>query len=295
MMLSSRITCPVCGANKKRTIFSIKYGVEEISSYLKVYYNNRIDVSQFSEEFYEISNCLVCDFLWQKNVVSDNCLGELYSKWISASDSAAKKKRMSISMYQRYSREVESISKLLKIKYPCDIKVMDFGMGWGIWSSLAKSYGYDVCGYEVADDKIALAKSNNINVINNLDELADDSLDFINVEQVLEHINSPLELLGVLVSKMKKGGIIHVSVPNGRKIKKQLIKNGWNSKMNAVHPLEHINCFTNNTLCKLAFQKNLKKIKRPLSLAPISNVGSFLYAVLFFFRQFYSTSLYFQK
>ena len=219
--------------------------------------------------------------------------GELYSDWISSEQSLNKKKHADSSLYSAYAREVENISFLVN-KKPFEINVLDFGMGWGYWCLMAKAFGYNVSGLELSKERIEFAGKNGINVIEYSD-ISTDKFDFINAEQVFEHIPEPLRTLKLLARSLKNGGIIKISVPNGKGIEKELANPEWKASKNAVHPLEHINCFTHKTLLKLAHLANLE-VEQPFRLRYRYDFKSWVQGILWkYYMNVFGTSLYFKR
>ena len=45
---------------------------------------------------------------------------------------------------------------------PCNLKLLDFGMGRGTWCQVAKSLGCDIYGFEIAKSEIRYAESHGI-------------------------------------------------------------------------------------------------------------------------------------
>ena len=76
--------------------------------------------------------------------------------------------------------------------------------------------------------------------------------DIIRLEQVLEHIDYLEETLSLIKKFLKKGGIITIGVPDG---KYEIKNNIFKIEKGPIQPLEHLNCFNNNSL-KLLFKKN---------------------------------------
>jgi len=52
--------------------------------------------------------------------------------------------------------------------------------------------------------------------------LPDADFDFINVDQVFEHLPYPRATLANLTTKLRAGGVVRISVPNGRRVLKKL-------------------------------------------------------------------------
>lgn len=144
-------------------------------------------------------------------------------------------------------------------------------MGWGKWCYMAKAFGCDSYGTELSKSKIEYAKKNGIKVIT-WDEIPKHRFDFINTEQVFEHIPNPLETLCYLKRAIKPNGLIKISVPNCKNIKKKLKINDWmapkssKNSLNPVSPLEHINCFNQSSIIKMANIAGFERIKLPLIL-----------------------------
>ncbi len=95
-----------------------------------------------------------------------------------------------------------------------ELKFLDFGMDWGRWCLMSKAFGCDVYGTELSESRIKYGQSIGINVID-WDEISNFEFDFINTEQVFEHITSPLEILKYLSHSLKQHGLIKISVPDG--------------------------------------------------------------------------------
>ena len=161
-------------------------------------------------------------------------------------------------------------------KDPSSLSILDFGMGWGAWALMAKAFGCDSFGSELSAERIQHARSNGIKVIS-WDEIPQNRFDFINTEQVFEHIPEPLETLRHLGSGLKTDGILKISVPFADDIERRLSLMDWKSSkgssnsLNPVAPLEHINFFRRQSLSKMAglagFEELLIPIKTQIQYA----------------------------
>lgn len=287
--------CELCGSDEKNILLSREFTHPSIAEFLYTYYEGRINKDDLTGGQYEIVKCSKCGFIWQAYILNNKLMEKLYSHWISPKQSLNKKQKTEISLPSANAREVENISFLLK-KKPFEINVLDFGMGWGYWCLMAKAFGYKVSGLELSQERIDFARKNGIDIIGYSDINAD-KFDFINAEQVFEHIPDPLGILKRLVCSLKKGGVIKISVPEGRKIECELSAPSWKASKNAIHPLEHINCFTRKTLLKLGELANLEK-KQSLIVSHGNDLKTYLKEILLnYYRDFWGrgTSLYFKK
>jgi len=256
-----RPVCEVCGSKENKIIFTRAFTDPSVWNFLERYYENRIPIDLFENVDYEIKKCPDCEFIWQSYILNNELLGELYENWISKEQSLDKSNSYSDVDESSLRRQMFVIKKLLNKK---DINVLDYGMGWGKWCMAAKNYGFNVFGYEISEERTSFAKNNGINVINDYKKIKDHKFDFINSEQVFEHINNPAETLNYLFTALNPGGYIRISVPNGRNIEKEFKNSNWTAGKNALHPLEHINCFNYQSLRKLGQLSGLKYIKQPI-------------------------------
>ena len=121
-------------------------------------------------------------------------------------------------------------------------------MGWGHYCIAANAVGFNTYGCELSEERIKYAKTKGVNIIKNTKEINDNFYDFINVEQVFEHLSNPVEILQELSRILKLGGILKISVPNSMHSIKNLRSGSWKPIKDSLEPLQHINSFTNQTL-----------------------------------------------
>ena len=97
--------------------------------------------------------------------------------------------------------------------------VADIGTGYGFFVKEALKKGIDIDGYEIGDQRRALAESVTGKTIynNNLlegDQKLERSYDLITLFQVLEHISEPKLFLKKIYENLNVGGKIIIEVPN---------------------------------------------------------------------------------
>ncbi len=299
-LFRSRLDCPICGTDDPLPLRKIEYAVSPVWDFVEVYYEGRVAQDALRGAFFEVVKCHNCSFVWQQHILNEQGMGRLYNDWISTDDSLAKKRETDVSLYAGYARQIEAIAYLLKRK-PADIKVLDFGMGWGYWVLMAQAYGFQAYGFEIAVDRLAYARQFGLQVTDDTADFEDIQFDFINSEQAFEHIPTPKESIEFLVSKLKRGGILRISVPNGNGIAKAVQRLNWKPAADAIHPLEHINCFTNKTLIHLAKLAGLELAEQPWLLGQgllgksygVSAKSWLTSLVGRYYRRYWGTTLYF--
>ncbi len=290
----SRSQCELCGNTHPTRLLSKPFTDPSVWGFIEQYYGRRVPIQALEGAAYEISQCPVCGFIWQRYILNDSGMQILYDEWILAENSLQKKRDGN--QEAGYMRQVALIKRFFPHKSAADIGVLDFGMGWGYWCMAAQRIGYQVTGIELADTRLAFARQQNITAVKNFDELGDRTFDFINAEQVFEHIPNPLNTLKLMVARLSHGGIVRIAVPDGRRIAKEVQEPEWKASKNAIHPLEHINCFTHTTLGYLGKSAGLSVAAEPV-IWSLAGGGKMVLRSLAAssYRRFSGTILYFQK
>jgi 2-polyprenyl-3-methyl-5-hydroxy-6-metoxy-1,4-benzoquinol methylase len=103
------------------------------------------------------------------------------------------------------------------------IKILDYGTGMSNFLYIAKKEGFDAYGYDI-DPKINRFHRRKRMKMIDLNKVKDKYFDAITLFHVFEHIDTPLEMLDILKSKLKNGGILYIDVPNGESLEIKLFK-----------------------------------------------------------------------
>lgn len=266
-----RNLCPCCKSKNHILIFKCGFLDSPIRDYLTSFYSTQgeIDFEYLKDEKFIINKCIDCGLIFQLNIPNNFLMKKLYSEWIDPEkDFNQRIMHFNLDYYARIIQEIMMIISYFR-KIPSQIKMLDYGMGWGKWCQIAKSFGCDVYGSELESTRIDFAKRHGIKMVEP-NVLPDYQFDFINTEQVFEHLPYPLETLEYLKNLLNAEGIIKISVPNTHGMKRKLKKMDWKApkgsynSINPIHPLEHINCFCDNSLVIMARKIGLRPVKIPL-------------------------------
>ncbi len=240
-----RIACPLCGGKDFRVLIERGFDAPDMQVFFKEFYVGR---AQVPKGRYALAEC-ICGGVWQKNILNDAGMEALYGRWIDPSESFKKKTAAHWDLYRKYAREVQFIEKLFPKKVPCEINVLDFGAGWGMWLQMARAHGLKGMGVEIAADRILYAQTLGIELVPTLEDLSHGILfDFINAEQVFEHVADPRSEITALIAKLRPGGVMHIAVPNGEPDIIRARKGLWRPVKGATQPLEHVNAYTAKSL-----------------------------------------------
>lgn len=238
-------------------LISVPFVDNRVWQFIESYYNKRVPKEIFEGINYTILKCKSCGMLYQEYILSEENMFLLYESWISAEESLNKKKYADSNLFARYSSEILRIFNFIN-KKPHEIRVLEYGMGWGYWLRLAQAFGLNVTGVELSKERVAFALERGLEVISDITLESSGSYDYIYSNQVFEHLEFPQTTLSKLSRLISKDGIINISVPVGNAIEKRLKGAGWRARKDALHALEHINCFNYSSLKKMAELSGLK-------------------------------------
>ena len=272
--------CPTCKSTNTIEIYSCSFLKSPIKEFLKSFYSpqGKVEFEYLKGANFILKECNNCGTIFQKEIPNDFLMNKLYEEWIDP-EKAFKShlEKVNLSNFSYYAQEVMMVIAFFN-RIPSQLKFFDYGMGWGKWCYMAKAFGCGSYGTELSKTRIEYAQSQGTKVIT-WEEIPNYRFDFINTEQVFEHIPEPLKTLRCLKKSLKHNGLIKISVPNGKDIRRRLRIGDWlapkgsKNSLNSVSPLEHINCFKQASIIRMAdiVELELVKMPMPLQLANTTN------------------------
>ncbi|MFH0811083.1 MAG: class I SAM-dependent methyltransferase [Pseudomonadota bacterium] len=273
----TRHSCPACRSNQHDTIYERGFLDPPIFDFLESFYAppSRIEYEHLRGGAFILDECLDCGTVYQREILNDVLMTRLYEQWINPRQSLAG--HNDLARFLSYAEEI-----LMLLMYfggePHDLSFFDFGMGWGKWCRMAQAFGCGTFGTDISETRLEYARSQGIRTIE-WDDIPHHRFDFINTEQVLEHVADPLALLLHLKQALNPEGLLKISVPDGAGIKRKLRRADWSApkgsphSLNAVSPLEHINCFHRGSLLRLAERAGLEAVSMPLGVQYAAAMG----------------------
>lgn len=91
--------------------------------------------------------------------------------------------------------------------------ILDFGAGIGTFPKRIIEHGHNVCCVEPDPEQASAIAESGLAVYSGLNQIDDDSLDYIYTLNVLEHIEDDHAVLGEIYRKLKSGGRLLIYVP----------------------------------------------------------------------------------
>lgn len=255
-----RKNCPACGSTKTSRIKQASFLERDFLFFFKRMYGSHHDFSFLSKGNYILESCNICSLVFQSEILNSDGMKHLYETLIDTDQSLLKNKNHESTYFRNIFEDILFISLFLtENTIPSQIRILDFGMGWGAWAKTARAFGFDIYGAELSKQRISHAEKNAIPIITNL-ESRNHSFRYINTEQVMEHIADLDHVMALIASNLSMGGYLRFSVPFSKKDIANVNSKGWKPAHDSLHPLEHINSFNRKSIIKLAGRFNLKPV-----------------------------------
>lgn len=244
--------CKIC-ASRGITILDLKFKDKTILNFFDLEYNKKTSnflKKKIGDKNFILKRCSYCEFIWQENVPKKSFLKQIYDHIIDPEESFKKSKKIKMSQKKIFENEITFIQNFHKKK---NLNILDFGAGWGTWLLEIRKQCPNIFAVELSSSRKRFLKSKEIKLVNfEKPGIYKNFFHFVRLEQVLEHIVNLDKIILDLKKILKKGGILSIGVPDG---KKEIKHNVISIKKGPVQPLEHLNCFSNKSL-KLFFKKN---------------------------------------
>ena len=267
----TRDSCPVCSSSDLKPLYECPYDQPPVRDYLVDFYGSSggVEFEYLRDARYTLAECRNCELIFQCEIPNDALMTKLYEQWIDPKSTLARNRRqLGLTYYAGWAQEVMQIIATFK-KAPSELDVFDFGMGWSQWALMAQAFGCNVFGTELSQARLDHASAHGITVIG-WDDIPGHRFDFINAEQVFEHLADPLSVLVHLKGGLKDNGLLKISVPTALDMDRRLKRMDWKAKkwtkksLNAVAPLEHINFYRRRSLATLGALAGMREVVAPL-------------------------------
>lgn len=128
--------------------------------------------------------------------------------------------------------------------------ILDVGAGAGLFLERARARGWEVEGVEPASFGVAFAEKHlNISLYHGVLEdapSANASFEAVVLQDVIEHVPTPRQLLKTAYRLLKTGGVVMITTPNYQSISRALYRSNWA----LISPGEHLSLFRPKTMQK---------------------------------------------
>jgi Methyltransferase domain len=170
--------------------------------------------------------------------------------------------------YSRHALQIQLLTE--KIRNFERVAILDFGCGYGGFLSMCSSYGFDAYGVDRSTAKLENNKFSR--VFSSIDEVRHKApFHALTLFEVLEHLDDPRELLIELRGLLAVGGVLVIETPDCTGVKGIVTRDEYLK----IHPLEHINAFTPNSLKVFVEGLGFSYVATPFSCVSDSETGTF--------------------
>jgi len=268
--------CPLCNSDNAREIVVLTQDMFTLN-------NESYDIRKIaslglpSDIRYPIVKCNSCSMEYTQYHLDDVTEAKVYSDIIMESKSKAK----ILSLGRRkgdYLRWLKILNILNKNpKDELNLKILDYGCGWGSLLQVASGPGVKTIGYDMTSWKSEWANSNGVNIVSSEEELIENGpYDVVISTAVLEHLHDPMSDAKKLAYLLKDDGValIDCDIFGGARLNnnaewKIVNKNIHNNKMikKEINPWEHHNYFT---------PKTFNQLMTTAGFSPVASKGEWL-------------------
>lgn len=235
--------CPACGSERYRRHVELddrsRQRFEDFTSrkYGELFHDwaERHDVA--------IAACLDCPHKWYIEIPDEKTLSDMYRVARPLNNRRGAKARQSAAMVKR----MMSLRKLASGKNT----LLDFGAGSCNWSRAAAAAGFSVTAFEPNDNRGA-EQDDGYEVVTDSAQLGGQMYALVHLEQVLEHLPHPYDVLRSLRARLHPDGILVARVPNVAK--EERMSDVWDNwpfdgqRAHVMAPFEHLQGFTPRSL-----------------------------------------------
>jgi SAM-dependent methyltransferase len=265
-----RNACPCCESGGYRELYRKSYHSPEIRTYLTGFYGQQgtAELEYLTNVDYVLCECSACRSIFQRYVPNEELTSRIYEIWISPQNVLQKRASLPLSYYQGHADEISIVASHFG-RPPGALSFLDFGMGWGQWALLAKAHGIRTYGTELSSERIDYCKKNGIDIVS-WDDIPRYKFDFVNTEQVFEHLSDPLTTLKHLKMGLTERGVVKISVPYAFDIERRIRLMDWTApkgsrnSINPVAPLEHINYFRRESIIRMGKKAGMRETLIPM-------------------------------
>ncbi len=281
--------CPVCDGSEAVVI--MRFTPELLSEINPTYdFEEFKNIIKGKEEFLTYSKCRNCGMVYSEYIWDDDILCKVYE---DALDHTQNKEGIllinkRISLARIWANILRTLKLLGKDKLE-DLKIIDFGCGWGDFLDMVQGYGVSAVGYDLDSERTKSVTEHGQRIVGDIEELKSfGPVDVVVMLSVLEHLQDVKYSLNLVKELLKKGGLFVFSVMDYRSI---YIKRNVNClKRNLpiltryLHPIYHLNIYDYSAVLRTMKNYNFDFISsgNVLSLTDFYKMRDSMRAVRFF-------------
>jgi hypothetical protein len=237
-------SCPACAGRRQVLRAALDADRQErYQEFSRIKYGGAL-TSDLADIVPEVMQCSDCGHCWYRTQPDLAQLGIMYS--------AARKlggEAPTTAPAPRMIKEMRRIRSLLPAAEDTP-SLLDFGAGAGRWSRAAVVAGFQVVAFEPSATRSQAAQE--FETVHSVAALLGRKFLAVQLEQVLEHVQDPVETLGIVRDHCAPGAVVRITVPNiVRAPEGSAFWDSWPFDGKGPHtlaPYEHLHGFTPRSL-----------------------------------------------
>jgi len=207
----------------------------------------------------QVVRCTSCRMMYQNPRIAESEMDDAYE---------------TLDAYHHYPEQDVSKRELFRARIgrfegeralPAEGAFLDVGASRGVMLDCVRERlpNWKISAIELSASARERIKERGFGAVGGLDELErGEKFDWINIDNVLEHIPEPIEILKALKSRLKPGGFIYIEVPNESFFRARYRVNDFVRGFSKLPTFEgHVNLFTSKTLRRAVHSAGLKPEK----------------------------------
>ncbi len=255
----ARERCIACESGDLTVLDSGKFSEDPVRTFIDQDPWGESPLPALGDHVWEYTRCNQCGQAFQKWLLTPDWQEIRFRDWMSEEAIREFEREHALDQPEaRYFKGIELVKHALRLEKMTHalrgrsaLRVLDFGCGWGEFLVMSKLLGFEAYGIERAPDRQRSLLNQGVVAFPDLEvalQTVAQGFHAATLFQVLEHLEEPLKVLESLRDVLVPGAVLILEVPDCTGA------TGIRSKADYynLHPLEHINCFTGESLRKLA-------------------------------------------
>ncbi|MBR0836977.1 class I SAM-dependent methyltransferase [Bradyrhizobium manausense] len=211
---------------------------------------------------WSLVRCNECTQIYHRRILNEEWNERRFSQWMSAEAIQKFESRRDHTFSRKFEVGLGYVEHALRIEQltrhvrgDSSVRLLDFGCGFGHFLQSCSLFGFTAVG---VDRSIGRRSAAAVEIMPSLGEVSG-TFHAITLFEVLEHLDHPRQMLEALFPYLAPGGILVLETPDCTGATSIETEHEYR----VLHPLEHINCFTHQTLKSIAKRAGYDWIDRP--------------------------------
>lgn len=249
-----RTACIACGGTDLHTLQKARFGEDPVRGFLSEDPWGVNPLPFIEEETWEFVQCRGCGQAFHKNLLTPDWQQVRFSEWMTGDAIKSYEKTHGLDTpAAHFGIATHNTAHVLRLEEMTRdlrgndaLRVLDFGCGWGRFLAMCALFGFTAVGVDRDEERQEASRGRGVQVLSDLAAASRYAGPFhaVTLFQVLEHIEEPMALLGEIRGHMLPGAILVLEVPNCSGVEGIATRHDYD----CIHPLEHINAFTPDSL-----------------------------------------------